>query len=541
MLSRKKIKFEKEPTLWEHHRGGWSHAFCSLKGLTVEDGILCVSTLEEVIFKYEEDEVANEVAFINEPWVGFIHQVPRNNCPYYPDLQRLVENACFLKSLDFCKGIFVISGYVKNYLLKHLPEPERIPIAQLVYPITPFPENKRFDWETFRGGRNVYFIGQFLRNFQSIYDLVVPKGYRKYLIKASDVDFDDLYDMNQQKYKLRPNDSVTLVNSRVSNDDYDDILSSSVVFLHLFDAAANTIVLECLGRGTPLIVNKLPGVVEYLGSDYPLYFNTLEEASKLLEDDALLLKATEYFKTIDKTKFQTSSFVDGFVKSSIYRSLPLPPSQQSDSRQTQFPKVALTVMICSYKRVYNLKRLLQCFTEQDYKEEFEIILWNNNNETQSEVAEIVKLFEGRLKVTLIQSSKNFYCIVRLTVPKLMQSDLLLICDDDVVPKSNYITTFISSFNKHGPRAVLCFRGHVFRQHSLNHEEPNKFWEDYEEMKFFDQNTEDRQVLVIIINDITIINYYQEPCIMNVEGASPMFICLTVCYYYIMLLLTRSTC
>ena len=75
----------------------------------------------------------------------------------------------------------------------------------------------------------------------------------------------------------------------------------------------------------------------------------------------------------------------------------------------------------------------------------------------------------------------------------MHSDLLLICDDDVIPKRNYISTFLSSYQKHGPRAVLCFRGHAFEQHSLNHEEPQRFWTDYEHMKFFDQTVEDREV------------------------------------------------
>lgn len=80
----------------------------------------------------------------------------------------------------------------------------------------------------------------------------------------------------------------------------------------------------------------------------------------------------------------------------------------------------------------------------------------------------------------------------------MRSDLLLICDDDVIPEPNYITSFLSGFKKYGPRAALCFRGHVFQQHSLNHEEPNTFWEDNKEMKFIGENAEDRQVSMIII-------------------------------------------
>ena len=150
MLPCKKIKFEKSPTLWKRHRGGWSHAFCSLKDLTVPDGILCISALEEVILKKMDEDTANNAVFINEPWIGFLHHVPNTNYPYRPDLQRIVKNDCFLKSLDFCKGLFVISGYVKSYLVEHLPKTRKIPVVRLFYPITPFPENKHFDWERFR-------------------------------------------------------------------------------------------------------------------------------------------------------------------------------------------------------------------------------------------------------------------------------------------------------------------------------------------------------------------------------------------------------
>ena len=33
-----------------------------------------------------------------------------------------------------------------------------------------------------------------------------------------------------------------------------------------------------LSINTPIVINRLPAVVEYLGADYPFYFNSLEEA-----------------------------------------------------------------------------------------------------------------------------------------------------------------------------------------------------------------------------------------------------------------------
>ena len=64
--------------------------------------------------------------------------------------------------------------------------------------------------------------------------------------------------------------------------EYDEYLKNNIVFVDLFDAAANNTVLECIIRHTPIIINKIEGVVDYLGEDYPLYFNDISEVNSLL-------------------------------------------------------------------------------------------------------------------------------------------------------------------------------------------------------------------------------------------------------------------
>ena len=486
---RRKIKFESEPTMWSHHRGGWANAFQTLRQLYAHDGVLCISAVEEWIC---DDKV------INQPWIGFVHQVPRNNYQWYPDLERLVVDDLFIESLGKCYGLFTLSRMVKNFLLEKLKETHpNLPVVRTLYPLTPFPEEKKFDWKKFDGAeqKKVIFIGEFLRNYQTFFDLTVPQGFQKYLLKAPDVDFGDLLDCNKQPLSLRVNDSV-IIKDRVNNEEYDDLLSSSVVFLDLYDAPANTTVIECLGRNTPLVVNRLPGIEEYLGKDYPLLYNTLNEAVQILQDRNRLEEATAYLRSHPLLPQLTNqSFLEAFAGSSIYRSLPLPPSQQRDHQQTKFTRFDLTVVICSYKRVYNLKHLLECFMKQDYQGRFEMILWNNNSETQEEVSNIAAPYMEELNIRLIQSSQNYYCIIRLAVASLMQSDLLLICDDDVVPQPSYISAFISKYKKYGPRVALCCRGHVFGQHTLNEEDPHQFWKSHcnEDLKFCSEKLPDRQV------------------------------------------------
>ncbi len=485
----KKIKFEEQPTSWSHHRGGWTYAFQSLYDLCAPDGVLCVSAIEELVC---DDKV------LEEPWVGFVHQAPVNNYKWYPDLQCLVANDQFIKSLEKCCGLFTLSDVVKSFLVENLSCP--VPVARLSYPMTPFPEEKIFDWDKHDQAENkkVVFIGEYLRKYQSFFDLAVPRGYQKLLLKAPDVNFGHLLDCSKQPFPLKVNDTVIIQPNRVSDEEYDDLLSSSIVFLDLYDAVANTTALECLGRSTPLLVNRLPGMEEYLGREYPLFYDTLEEAAASLEDRKKLVEGVAYLKKHDiALQFGSSqSFLEAFANSSIYRSLPLPPSQQQDPHQTKFLRFDLSVVMCCYKRVYNLKQQLECFKQQDYPGSFELILWNNNAETQKEVADIVAPYLSELNIRLIQSTTNYYCIIRLAVARLMQSDLLLICDDDVIPESCYISTFMAKYEEYGPRVALCCRGHVFTQpHSLSEEQPQKFWESHENevMKFCHQRVPDRQV------------------------------------------------
>ncbi|GAG25573.1 unnamed protein product, partial [marine sediment metagenome] len=79
---------------------------------------------------------------------------------------------------------------------------------------------------------------------------------------------------------------------------------------------------ECIVRNTPILINPIEAIVEYLGEDYPFYFNSLEEAAQKAENFDLVYKAHRYL--IDhpiKKKLTGEYFRESFINSSIYRSL----------------------------------------------------------------------------------------------------------------------------------------------------------------------------------------------------------------------------
>ena len=88
-----------------------------------------------------------------------------------------------------------------------------------------------------------------------------------------------------------------VIRLRLDNKTYDYMLSVNICFINLYDSSANNAVIECIARNTPLLINKHPAVVEYLGDNYPFYYENIEQASHMAEDFDLIKKTHEYLKS----------------------------------------------------------------------------------------------------------------------------------------------------------------------------------------------------------------------------------------------------
>ena len=88
----------------------------------------------------------------------------------------------------------------------------------------------------------------------------------------------------------------------------------------------------------------------------------------------------------------------------------------------------------------------------------------------------------------IDSSQNYFCSVRLDLTHLMNSEKLLICDDDIIPGTEFIDFFIFK-NKEFPNDVHCPRGHIFLPHEIDTEYP--FWTNYQSLRFIGDEAPDQ--------------------------------------------------
>jgi polysaccharide pyruvyl transferase WcaK-like protein len=99
---------------------------------------------------------------------------------------------------------------------------------------------------------------------------------------------------------------------QLPNDQYDALLSQSVVFIKLEDASAVNTVIECIMRNTPIIVNRLPAVVEYLGPRYPLYYDHVNQVSTFT--NAQIAAASNYLMKMNKKDLMVDTFIGNFKK-----------------------------------------------------------------------------------------------------------------------------------------------------------------------------------------------------------------------------------
>jgi hypothetical protein len=239
--------------------------------------------------------------------MGFIHHTMYKDDGNYNCI-KLLKNKYFIESLDNCKGLIFLSKYLKdNFEKLALINNIKLPKLFNLYHPTEM-VNNLWHYKLWKG--DVIQIGSWMRDMNAINELKYDK---KHILVGK---------KNENKY-ICYNNEINEINNKihiinyVNNEEYDNILSSYVVFLKLYDASAVNTLIECIVRNTPIIINKLPAVVEYLGTDYPLYYNNINEVPSLLKRrwfNNKIKKAHKYLKCMNKDFLNINNFINSLNK-----------------------------------------------------------------------------------------------------------------------------------------------------------------------------------------------------------------------------------
>ncbi len=293
-----------------HHRSGWEYAQNALRGFTHPAGILLDGLLENTFVWH----LSNYQRYlpIREPWIGIAHNPPAMPSGYFASAQpqNFMNSAPFLDSLPCCLGFFTLSQYHASWL-RRLGKPVEVLYHPVAFDVPQF----SFEQFTARKVRAVLHIGWWLRRFQSFDDLQAP-GYLKCLLKLS------------RENALRAVEAVAWKSAvrfidYLGSGEYDELLSRSVVFVDLMDCSASNVIIDCIARGTPLLINRHPAAQEYLGSGYPLFYDSPEMAEALLRDDGRLRAASLHMQSdAVRRRLSADAFRSAFAHSALYRGLP---------------------------------------------------------------------------------------------------------------------------------------------------------------------------------------------------------------------------
>jgi hypothetical protein len=95
--------------------------------------------------------------------------------------------------------------------------------------------------------------------------------------------------------------NINIKNCFLNNMDYIHNLVSSIGFGYYNDVGASNCLLEHIVTNTPIIVNKHPAIVEYIGEEYPLFYEDIKYSpDKYLLDKKYITKCAHYLKERSK-------------------------------------------------------------------------------------------------------------------------------------------------------------------------------------------------------------------------------------------------
>jgi len=171
-----------------------------------------------------------------------------------------------------------------------------------------------FQIEEYKKNKCIIQIGNWLRKTYSIFK--INTNINKEILPWTKRTQDEMqYFLNKDNMTLTELEKGSVLKtSHICDNDYNKIFNNKIIFLNLYSSTANNVIMECIKANNPIIINRLEPIEEYLGKEYPLFYDNLTDVSTILENDELILKAFNYLKNMDKSKFSMQMMIDSINK-----------------------------------------------------------------------------------------------------------------------------------------------------------------------------------------------------------------------------------
>lgn len=280
------------------HFNGWVSIIDSLsKVFTRKDFVLHPFLDRDTLFFFDNLKVLK-----GKPWMGIVH-FPTHGAPLlHPEINSInvVKKINSSEYKDHCNGLIVLTNKAKETLSKFTD----IPIYRLWHP--KFVGKNTFDITS-------YFRNPIIRHPGKAYRDFCP--YFKFNTKLKK----EIHIEPQNKWLINQtlelsgelvDDSVSIKTKFLKEKKYIKNLTTSIGFGYWFDCEASNSILEHLMTHTPIIANRLPSIVEYLGKHYPMYYDDIKiDPDKFLLDKKFIKEVSSYLKDrSSKKRFTVENF-----------------------------------------------------------------------------------------------------------------------------------------------------------------------------------------------------------------------------------------
>ena len=263
-----------------YHRSGWPAAMAALAGLHGPRGILFEDFAEQR-FCYPQP---GPLAPILRPWVGvFHHPWGRHELMANKDMpQNYFARDEWQQSVRYLRLALFFSDWARAAYAPRM----NCPTLVVRHPTA---AAERWEFARWRAEPTLAQVGWYLRNTRAIHQVAIPHNVARVKLWPGDYSWIHDWDDKVARWWRARGDRTEVAGhqvaqiTRLPDAAYDRLMAGAVVLSEVFDSSANNVTVECIARATPLLINRHPAVVEYLGTEYPGYWSDPTEVAALLE------------------------------------------------------------------------------------------------------------------------------------------------------------------------------------------------------------------------------------------------------------------
>ena len=286
------------------HRSGWPYVTNILESIRdARYGIPFDDFIEKTFLNGREG--LSRFSY-EEPWIGVAHYPPQVPSWYVTErLESVLSSESFMSSLRNLRLCISFSPEQKQWI----DENWNVNTTLLRHP-TEVPDVK---WtpERFESNpkRQIVQVGWYLRNTAAIFQLRECPRLAKCWLRSSRsiAALNHLLCSRHFAREREVREDVTVLDY-VPNHEYDKLLSENIVFIELLSSVANNTIIECIARNTPVLVNRMSGPEFYLGTDYPLFYEHIDDVPNLCSLSRII-DAFTYLRDMDKEWIRGSYFL----------------------------------------------------------------------------------------------------------------------------------------------------------------------------------------------------------------------------------------